>query len=482
MITVYTDDQSFIYDIHSLFKAFYPREEISVSDDEGVAATADCIIRVGEDEVVLTYGDTGSSFPVRGLPRKEIKNRIKLLVYDVLSNITGHTLPWGTLTGVRPTKIAFGMLESGSTSQDIAEYMKRTYKTGDEKIDLAVGIAAREREILKSIEDPKGYSLYIGIPFCPSICLYCSFASSPIGLWQERVDAYLDALIKEIEATAEMFADRVLSTIYIGGGTPTSLSAVQLDRLLNAVDSSFDVKSIFEYTVEAGRPDSVDEEKLAVIRSHGVDRVSINPQTMNQKTLDLIGRHHSVEDIYRAYEQARAAGFKSINMDIITGLPDEGIPEVERTANEIIRLAPDDLTVHSLAIKRSSRLRIEWDRYRDAAFNNSAQIMEIIDQAAKQLDMQPYYMYRQKNIAANLENIGYATKGHEGLYNILIMEERQDIVALGAGADSKRIARAGEDYDHVKKVERCENVKDVEAYMSRLDEMIGRKRALFFDR
>lgn len=508
MIRVYVNDQSFIYDVQSLFMAFYPGNRITVSDDEEKLAPAvnepedseaeeaeDWYVIISDDNIKITPSfkpkasdlhqatDTDRddiSIAISDLPRKEVKNQLKLALYRILSDRCAHTLPWGTLTGIRPTKIAYGMLENGAEVSEIAEYMRNVYRTGEDKISLATRIASREYEILNSIEKPDGYSLYIGIPFCPSICLYCSFASSPIAVWANKVDAYLDALIKEIQEMGRLLSDRPLQTVYIGGGTPTSLTAPQLERLLDALDGYFDLSKIYEYTVEAGRPDSIDFDKLNVLAGHNVDRISINPQTMNQKTLDLIGRHHTVDDIYRAYEMVRYLGFKTVNMDIITGLPGEGIEEVRHTADEIRRLGPDDLTVHSLAIKRSSRLKIEWDRYCDELMFNSDEIMNIMDNVAYNLRMSPYYMYRQKNIAGNLENIGYAIDGHEGLYNILIMEERQDIIALGAGADSKKIARDGTEYDHQKKVQRCENVKDIDSYINRIDEMIERKRALFF--
>ena len=488
LVYIRVNDKSFEYDVYSLVKAFYPLRDISLYREGRGVDEADIWLNVNIDENTIALVLLGCKRPrvsagVTGLPRKEVKNVLKRLLYGELSEVSGRTLPWGTLTGVRPIKIAYGMLESAD--EQIFRYMRDTYLSSDEKIKLAISIAKRERALLSGVERDDAYSLYIGIPFCPSICLYCSFSSSPISEWRSRTDEYIDALIHEIRACRDMFSGRAISTIYIGGGTPTSLSEEQLERLLCEVEKNFDTKKALEYTVEAGRPDSITEEKLAVLRKYGVDRISVNPQTMNDATLRLIGRAHTAEDTIRAYELSRASGFKTINMDLITGLPGETAKEVKKTADAIMRLSPDAVTVHSLAIKRSSRLKIEWDRYESELMENSQEIMDILKRAADTIGMSPYYLYRQKNMAGNLENTGYARDGHEGLYNILIMEERQDILALGAGADSKRIARSSDEtgektvLDHTKKVQRCENVKDIDSYIRRTDEMIDRKRRLF---
>ena len=290
------------------------------------------------------------------------------------------------------------------------------------------------------------------------------------------MDAYLEALFKEIDFVAEHFKDKVLDTIYIGGGTPTSLSADQLDRLLTKIEESLDLSDLLEFTVEAGRPDSITRDKLEALHRHGIGRISINPQTMNQKTLDLIGRHHTVEQVIDSFHLAREVGFATINMDLIVGLPGEHMEDVEHTMSVIKELDPDNLTVHSLAIKRSARLNLEWDKYQDLHMENSEKHMALAHRTAQALGMEPYYLYRQKNMTGNLENIGFAKEGKAGLYNILIMEEKQSIVALGAGAACKCVS------DHGLTVTRCENVKDVGLYIERIDEMIERKRELFSER
>lgn len=411
------------------------------------------------------------------LDRKSVKNAAKRLVYKAMSEKMGKTLPWGTLTGIRPTKIAMSLIERKKPLSDdeVYKYMKENYIVSDEKIALSRDIAKREINILRNNDYKDGYSLYIGIPFCPSTCLYCSFTSYNIDAYKKKVDGYIDSLLKEIDYVANTFKDKKLNTVYFGGGTPTTLSDVQLDRLLSAVKNSFDFTYVQEFTVEAGRPDSITREKLQVLKKHGVSRISINPQTMKQETLDIIGRKHTVEQVKDAYLLAREEGFDNINMDFIVGLPNEGIEDVRYTMEETCKLNPDSITVHSLAIKRAARLNMFKDEYKELSIENNQEIMKLTADYAKKMGMEPYYLYRQKNIAGNMENVGYARKDKEGIYNILIMEEKQTIVALGAGSVTKYVYPDGE------RIERVDNVKNVDQYIERIDEMIERK-INFFDR
>ena len=319
-----------------------------------------------------------------------------------------------------------------------------------------------------------GYSLYIGIPFCPSTCLYCSFTSYPIAAYREKVERYIDCVIREMKYVAQAYRGKILDTVYIGGGTPTTLEPEQLDRLLDSLKSLFDFSTVQEFTVEAGRADSITADKLEVLRRHGVSRISVNPQTMKQETLDIIGRKATVEQVAEAYGLAREAGFDNINMDLILGLPGEDEADVRRTVDRVVDLAPDSLTVHSLAIKRASRLNQWIQEHGIETLRNTDETMEIAAAGAKALDMHPYYLYRQKNMSGNFENVGYAREGKYGLYNILIMEEQQTIVALGASSITKRVYPDG-------RIERCENVKEVALYLEKIDEMIERKRRLLTD-
>ena len=508
LIKVTVNQAGFEYDIHSLVKAFYPAGDVKVivGEEEGPDAEETLQIHFTEEAVSITlvcggngtasFGGWKAGLPKR-LERTEVKNRLKKLIYEVLSQHTKKTLPWGTLTGIRPTKIPMSMLEEGRSDGDILKYMKDTYFISDEKGELSLQIAKREKALLEGLHYENGYSLYIGIPFCPTTCLYCSFTSFPIVSWKKKIGLYLDALGKEIEYVAETYRDKVLDTIYIGGGTPTTLEPEELTRLLSKIKNSFDLSNLREYTVEAGRADSITPEKLKVLKTFGVNRISVNPQTMKQETLDLIGRKHTVLQVKEAFAMARKAGFTNINMDLILGLPGESAEDVQKTLAEIERLNPDSLTVHSLAIKRASKLS-QWVLENGiSSLKNTDETMHIMADGAARMGMVPYYLYRQKNMSGNFENVGYArdrkwessTKVMQegdikdpcdirdnkfGIYNILIMEEKQSIVACGAGSISKRVYPDG-------RIERCENVKDVALYIQKIDEMIERKRKLLTD-
>lgn len=494
MITVLLDKAEFEYDIHSLVKAFYPKEEVYVSTkdkekkEEPVHYHMD--VQFAPEEIIFFWkkvepseeneNQTGITkrVAVDDTNRKETKNSLKRTLYRLLSEYTGVELPWGNLTGIRPTKIPMALLEEGKSEEEIARYMKETYFTSDEKIKLSIEIAERELELLHKLDYEEGYSLYIGIPFCPTTCLYCSFTSYSLAAWKNRMDEYLDALEKELDYTAVKFAHKKLNSIYVGGGTPTTLNPQQLDRLIRKIKCSFDLSDLVEFTVEAGRPDSITREKLMVLRNHGISRISINPQTMKQETLDLIGRHHTVQQTIDSFNLARELGFDNINMDLIVGLPGESLSDVADTMEVIRKLAPDNLTVHSLAIKRAARLNIQRERYQDFEIVNTADHIALTSKVAEEMGLFPYYLYRQKNMAGNFENVGYAAPGKAGVYNVLIMEEKQSIVACGAGASTKRVwVQPNPDGTH--RIERAENVKDVAQYIARIDEMIERKSRLF---
>lgn len=478
MILVKLNRPEFEYDIHSLIKAFYPKEDVSVSAEEkafDVPAILQMDISYYDDRICIAWQENRyAAFPIDFMDRIETKNKLKQQLYRMLSEYTGKTLPWGTLTGIRPTKIPMKLLEEGRSRAEIHRYMEDTYFTSEEKIELATDIAKRELALLKKIDYENGYSLYIGIPFCPTNCLYCSFTSYPLTVWAKRVDDYLSALEREIDFVSEKFAGKHIDTVYIGGGTPTTLEPHQLDRLIRKIKASFNLSGCLEFTVEAGRPDSITAEKLRVLKEHGISRISINPQTMKQETLQLIGRHHTVEQTVESFHMARELGFDNINMDLIMGLPAETLSDVRNTMERLAELGPDNITVHSLALKRAARLNIYKEDYKGYEMVNTQEHMDLTASFAEDMGLFPYYLYRQKGMAGNLENVGYAKPGKAGIYNVLIMEEVQDIVALGAGSISKRIYKDG-------KIERCENVKDVAQYIERIDEMIERKQKLYKD-
>ncbi len=493
--------EDFFYDLHSLVKAFFPDDEVqifSAADTEKAGQVRDLRIEIE----IPDYEN-----------RTEMKNSLKRELYGMLADYTGRVLPWGTLSGIRPTKIPTKLLSEGRSREEIIRFLKENYLVSGEKARLALAVAENEQRILARAgldqnaqgskeehelsgdkRDPQTegcacvpgdadvearqtkFCLYAHIPFCPSICLYCTFSASPVKAWAGRADEYLEVLLSEMRRGAgrDRAEGKSLTPLvfYIGGGTPTSLSAVQLDRLLAETEKIYDLSKLMEYTVEAGRPDSIDAEKLRVLRDHGVGRISVNPQTMNQKTLDLIGRGHTVSDTERAFALAREAGFDNINMDIILGLPGEEPADVRHTLEKIRLMRPDELTVHSLAVKRASRLtkslreayeagKIEdMSRYEGLTFQNSGEIIGAAYETAYEMGMEPYYLYRQKNMKGGLENTGFAVPGKEGLYNILIMEELTDIRAYGAGASSKYLYEGG-------RIERKVNPKDVKTYLER---------------
>lgn len=510
MILITLSNRIFEHDIHPLVKAFYPQETLRIIEMKGQEVGKDLISQQEEKAVTLVismdFEDTRVAISIIDLSRQassqqvekvakglgatiedyhenltfeavsyteqkaDYKNEVKRQLYIMLSRRTGQQLPWGILLGIRPAKRVYSMIADGFGKDEIKTSMKEEFFCSEEKIDMSIRIANREYALLQKMDHQKGYSLYIGIPFCPTTCLYCSFTSYPLERYAAIVEDYLKALEKEICFGATSIPNKRLTTVYLGGGTPTTLTAKQLDWLLGLIREKFDFTHVMEFSVEAGRPDSITREKLEVLKRWGVDRISINPQTMQQRTLDLIGRKHTVEQIREAFHLARETGHANINMDIIIGLPGENPDDVRDTLRQIEGLNPDSITVHTLALKRAARLNIEKDNYRELKATDVPEMLQDTIDFAKKQDYLPYYLYRQKNMADNLENIGYARHGKEGLYNILIMEEQQTILALGAGGMSKFV------FYEENRIERVDNVKSVTDYISRIDEMIERKR------
>lgn len=478
MIRISCKNERFTYDMYHIVKSFLPDAEISQKVDPEqellIEMTAeeepDLEEQACDKKVRWTFFRCREAEIADISEKREQKRYINKKLYQTLVKKTGEEHAWGNMTGVRPTKMIMERLEEGSSEEEIIRYMHDTYVVSMKKARLGIEIAKREKAQLDKLDYENGYSLYIGIPFCPTTCSYCSFTSYPVAKWQDRMDEYVDALLKELAFIAEVSKEKHLNAIYMGGGTPTTLGAQQMDRVLSFLEEHFSFEHLKEYTIEAGRPDSITEDKLRVIRKHGVGRISINPQTMQQKTLDVIGRRHTVEDVVRIFHLARELGFDNINMDLIIGLPGEGKEEVAHTLQEVENLHPDSLTIHSLALKRATRLNLFKDKYEEMSFENSQEIMEMTQQCARNMGMGPYYLYRQKNIAGNFENVGYAEVDKAGIYNILIMEEKQTILAAGAGASTKFV------FEHGTRIERVENVKDVNNYILRIDEMLERKR------
>ncbi|MBF8982120.1 coproporphyrinogen dehydrogenase HemZ [Lutibacter sp. B2] len=403
--------------------------------------------------------------------RKWVKRNIKLCMYDVISKFYNKYHSWGMLTGIRPTKIVHELMDQGIDEDEIRKKLKNDYRICEEKINLLFSVVHIERPIILN-NNSEYVSLYIGIPFCPTRCVYCSFPSNKVDSSSNIMDKYLDALIYEINETTKVLDElnKKVDTIYIGGGTPTTLNEIQLDKLCRAIKSTIDMHNVREFTVEAGRPDTITKEKLMVLKKHGIERISINPQTMNQETLEKIGRNHTIEDLSCAYRLAKDIGFKTINMDVIIGLPGENPEMMEFTMKKIQELNPENLTVHTLAIKKSSALKQNKDQYVFSTEDQAEEMLKISKEYAQKMGLNPYYMYRQKYMLGNLENIGYTKPNHECIYNVQIIDERQTIIALGAGAVSKIF------YPHENRFERVPNVTNLEQYISRIEEMVNRKR------
>ena len=401
------------------------------------------------------------------------KNEIKREIYNKLSQLTGEKPAWGILTGVRPVKLTGELFQRLGIQAAVENELAHTYLLADEKISLLTDTYNYQQ---KTCGNPPNNSVgvYIGIPFCPTRCLYCSFTSNQVG--DAEITRYLGALKTEIRYVGRRMRETGLTTesIYIGGGTPTTLTAEQLDDLLQTVEDNLDLRMLKEFTVEAGRPDTITYEKLEAIHKHKVERISINPQSMKERTLQLIGRSHEPSDIVKAFQKADRVGIPIVNADLITGLPEETPEDFARTLDEILALDPENITVHTLAVKRASRL-VDVDKdfhYKQA--QTVAEMLKIAKEKLKAAGFRPYYLYRQKHMAGAFENVGYCKDDTPSIYNIRIMEEKQTILALGAGGISKMY------YLAENRLERVPNVSNYEIYISRLEEMLDRKEQNIF--
>lgn len=474
---------NFISDVQPMIQVFYPNEEYKILTSIGEGT---CILSEHSEnqctaalyingECVSTRIEPVYPASIQTTESVEIRRAVKASIYFLLSEYTGIKNPWGTLTGIRPAKIVREMLERGLSREEITTHLKDFFFLSEEKVKLLFAVAENEKAILSGNNDNK-VSLYIGIPFCPTRCVYCSFASYPYKKYEKSVPDYLACLFKELDLLSVYCKDRILDTVYIGGGTPTSLDESCFDSLLCKVKQNFDFSAVREFTVEAGRPDTITDGKLETMKHYGVSRISINPQSMNGKSLVRIGRNHTPEQFLSAYESAAAYGFDNINIDLILGLPGETLSDVEYTFSEIAKLNPASVTVHTLAVKRASRLmehmrNNEYDDYRSAMPGEIQKMLEFSANACARMGLSPYYMYRQKNMLGNFENVGYAKAGGEGIYNVLIMEETQSILAAGAAGVSKLVNT------ETGTINRIFNVKNVEEYIKRIDEMLERKTA-----
>lgn len=476
-IAVHTPMESFRNDIGDVVRLFYG-EGAAVTEQEEADAQLfhahevqrgewreSFVLACGSQSLALTLG---SPVVFGGLEEKrQLKRLIKRCAYQLLKSYTGRQPAWGSLTGIRPTRLYYQQMEQGQPRAGARAALAELFDLSEEKLNLLDEIIDAQEEFIH--RPVNACDLYIGIPFCTTRCSYCSFSSGEIGNGK-LVEPYLEALLHEIDACSAMAKEFGLDIRvgYIGGGTPSSLNTAQLDRLLSHIERRFGAFS--EFTVEAGRPDTLDREKLAMLRSHPVSRVSINPQTMNDETLRVIGRAHTSAQTIDCYYLARGLGFNDINMDVITALPGETLDMFAHTLDLIRGLAPDSLTVHTLAIKRSSKLHEQRYQQEERAVS---EMVAMGRRAAHEMGMRAYYMYRQKYMADNLENVGYAKPSSICRYNIDNMEETTSVLALGSGGISKCVMRQEE------KILRAPNIANIEQYIARVDEMIERKRAVF---
>lgn len=464
------------YEVEHLVRLFYPMAPLTLTPP---APEEDCVwAEKRADGLFALVREGGRSRTAQApLPQQDTPEfALASLIYTLLRGWTGLRPPWGKMTGVRPVRLIHDKRAAGWSEAQIDALFLQRFDCSEQKYAMAKRIADLQAPILQKGRAERVYSLYIGIPFCPTRCSYCSFVSCNLDRDRKLVQPYVDCLCREIEAIrAEAGRARLdLHSIYIGGGTPTSLSAVQLRQLMGTVQRCFDLDAVEEYTVEAGRPDCTDAEKLAVIREYGATRISINPQTFSDQVLANIGRRHTAQDILDCYAAARAAGHTDINMDLIAGLPGDTVEGFAASLRQAIALEPENITVHTLTLKRASRIVIEGQQD-----NDYADVAAMLEQCSllEQAGYRPYYLYRQKNTLQNLENVGWCKPGREGYYNIYIMEEVQTILSAGAGGSTKLVADGG------KRMQRIFNFKYPNEYIQRFDEVLERKKGVaeFYD-
>ncbi len=484
-VALHTPTERFSNEFLDVIKLFFSVEHFAVNPESD-----------GDAEIIIhEYGESNGEahclFTFRGVSRSKsaalpqgedaehdalikkraVKRLCKVTLYELLKELTGHRPPWGSLTGIRPTRLMYEKLAVGMNADEAAAALQAEFDVTPEKTDLLERIISEQAKLPKP--DEHELDVYVSVPFCRTRCAYCSFPGEALGKGG-MVEPYLDALIWELHEGARLMREAGyrlrLRAVYVGGGTPTSLDEKNFARLMESVMEVF--PNAVEYTVEAGRPDTITRAKLEMLRRLGVGRISVNPQTMNDETLRIIGRDHTSAQTIEAFRMARELGFEDINMDVIAGLPGEGEEHFSRTMDAIAALKPDSLTVHTLAIKRSSRLNIEKAPLPDAHI--AADMVRMGEETAALLGLKPYYLYRQKYMAGQQQNVGYAREGAACLYNVDIMEETTSILAMGAGAISKRIFP-----DRELRIERAPNVSDVSVYISRVNDMARRKEILF---
>ncbi len=479
---VYIKGHHFKYETEKLIRIFQPFERVDFIEDEneaGVCLTLEIKGDKAKMRVALSLEgkveQRESSEPLNS--DKEYERMLAVLLYECFESVFGYSSRWGILTGVRPAKL-YNKLSNELGEAKAKDYFSKKLLVSDGKIDLCKSAVEGERAII-DLSEKKSFSLYIGIPFCPSRCSYCSFVSHSVEYAKKLIPEYVKLLCEEIRITGEIAqkCNLKLETVYFGGGTPTTLSPEQLAEVMSAVGESFDLNGIREYTVEAGRPDTITKEKLEAIKLGGADRISINPQTMNDAVLEKIGRKHSAEQTREAMRIAKSVGFRNINMDLIAGLPGDNLESFKNTVNEVLGLNPESITIHTLCLKKAANMTVSGQIEQLKFGEETSKMLDFGKETLEKNGFYPYYMYRQSKMVGNLENVGYSKKGFEGLYNVYIMDETHTILACGASAVTKLRA-----YNE-NRIERIYNFKYPYEYISRFSVQIARKEKIleFYD-
>ena len=473
-MNLYVKNHNFHFELENLTRLFFPNEKITVIRDFSEPQPPYIYTEVSDKITIsVNIGSFNKSeTAVKKLTDDDNELVSAQLLYKLLCDFTGLTQPWGILTGVRPVKLLRRLAEESSEEQAVKKFEKDFF-VSNEKIALSRETEHNERKILE-LSKPESFSLYVGIPFCPSRCSYCSFVMASIERAEKLIEPYTKLLCEEIKRTAEI-ANKLglrLETVYFGGGTPTTLSAEQLDTVLGTVNNSFDMSTCREFTVEAGRPDTIDIAKLFALKENKVDRISINPQTVNDEVLKTIGRKHTAQQFFDAFELARKCGFDNINTDLIAGLPTDTPESFKNSLDSIVRLNAECITVHTLCMKRASRLTTEGVTLDLRQARDAREMLAYTQNILGQNEYIPYYMYRQSRMVGNLENVGWSKRGFESLYNVYVMDETHTILACGSGGVTK-LKRNNPDY-----LERIFNFKYPYEYIDRFDELIQRKSGI----
>lgn len=473
-MNLYVKNHNFHFELENLTRLFFPNEKITVIRDFSEPQPPYIYTEVS-DKITISV-NIGSFNKSETVVKKLADDDNELvsaqLLYKLLCDFTGLTQPWGILTGVRPVKLLRRLAEESNEEQAVKKF-ENDFFVSNEKIALSRETEHNERKILE-LSKPESFSLYVGIPFCPSRCSYCSFVMASIERAEKLIEPYTKLLCEEIKQTAEI-ANKLglrLETVYFGGGTPTTLSAEQLDTVLGTVNKSFDMSTCREFTVEAGRPDTIDIAKLFALKENKVDRISINPQTVNDEVLKTIGRKHTAQQFFDAFELARKCGFDNINTDLIAGLPTDTPESFKNSLDSIVRLNAECITVHTLCMKRASRLTTEGVTLDLQQARDAREMLAYTQNILGQNEYIPYYMYRQSRMVGNLENVGWSKRGFESLYNVYVMDETHTILACGSGGVTK-LKRNNPDY-----LERIFNFKYPYEYIDRFDELIQRKSGI----